>query len=69
MNPRAKLTAKQAALYLGVSESLLRKWRGEHYGPVFYRPTDAPNCPVLYEVADLDVFVAQRKRKAAQHAA
>lgn len=47
MNPRAKLTAKQAALYLGVSESLLRKWRGEHYGPVFYRPTDAPNCPVL----------------------
>ena len=65
MNPRAKLTAKQAALYLGV----LRKWRGEHYGPVFYRPTDAPNCPVLYEVSDLDMFVAQRKSKAAQSAA
>lgn len=69
MNPRAKLTAKQAARYLGVSESLLRKWRGEHIGPVFYRPTDAPNCPVLYEVSDLDMFVAQRKHKAAQRAA
>lgn len=69
MNPCAKLTAKQAARYLGVSESLLRKWRAEHYGPMFYRPTDAPNCPVLYEVTDLDMFVAQRKRKAAQSAA
>ena len=68
MNPRMKLTAKQAARYLGVSESLLRKWRGAHIGP-FYRPTDAPNCRVLYEVADLDMFVAQRKRKAAQRAA
>lgn len=69
MNPRAKLNAKQAAKYLGVSESLLRKWRSEHYGPVFYRPTDAPNCPVLYEVADLDMFVARRKRREAERAA
>ena len=41
----------------------------EDHGPVFYRPTDAPNCPVLYELSDLDMFVAQRKRKAAQSAA
>ena len=69
MNPRAKLTSRQAARYLGVSESLLRKWRDRHFGPACYQPTDALNSPWLYEVSDLDVFVAQRKRKAAQRAA
>ncbi|MBV3546737.1 helix-turn-helix domain-containing protein [Bifidobacterium longum] len=64
MNPRAKLTVKQAAQYLHVSVSTLKRWRADNTGPTWFKATDAINSPCLYEVADLDRWVMMQKGKA-----
>lgn len=61
LNPNAKLNARQAAVYLNVSVSTLKRWRSRHYGPAWYQMTDSSNCPVLYRVADLDAWVRTRR--------
>ena len=62
MNPRMKLTAGQAAAYLHVSRSTLKRMRADGTGPVWFQPGDAVNSPCLYEVADLDRWAASRMR-------
>lgn len=63
MNPRAKLTTKQAALYLGVSTRTMERMREENRGPSWFKSGDATNSPCLYELADLDMWVLVRKRR------
>lgn len=53
---------KQAADYLGVSQSLLKKWRSEDRGPAYYRF----GRRIVYLVRELDEFrEAQRHEPAA----
>ena len=63
MNPRSKLTVKQAAQYLHVSASTLKRWRADNTGPTWFKATDAINSPCLYELADLDMWLAARKER------
>ena len=62
MNPRAKLTTEQAAIYLGVSSRTMERMRADNRGPEWFKAGDAINSPCLYEVADLDMWVLARKR-------
>lgn len=62
MNPRTKLTTAQAARYLHVSVSTLKRYRACRKGPTWMKPGDGINSPVLYEVADLDQWVNGRKQ-------
>ena len=55
MNPRAKLTTRQAARYLGVSPRTMERMREEDRGPSWFKAGDAFNSPCLYELADLDM--------------
>lgn len=63
MNPRAKLTTRQAARYLGVSPRTMERMREENRGPSWFKAGDAFNSPCLYELADLDMWVLSRKRR------
>lgn len=63
MNPRAKLTTRQAARYLGVSPRTMERMREEDRGPSWFKAGDAFNSPCLYELADLDMWVLARKRR------
>lgn len=63
MNPRAKLTTRQAASYLGVSARTMERMREENRGPSWFKAGDAFNSPCLYELADLDMWVRARKRR------
>lgn len=63
MNPRAKLTTGQAALYLGVSTRTMERMREENRGPSWFKAGDACNSPCLYELADLDMWVLAMKRR------
>ena len=54
-----KLRPIEAALFLGVSPSTLAKWRVYGCGPVFSRLSRGI-C--LYDITDLEAFVAERKR-------
>lgn len=51
------MNVKQAALYLGVSESWLNKKRGEGNGPKFVKL----GRRVLYDSRDLAAYVLERK--------
>jgi excisionase family DNA binding protein len=53
------LSTAEAALYTGISESTLEKWRIDGKGPEY---TKAGKM-VLYDVRDLDAFMAARKRR------
>jgi hypothetical protein len=64
MNPRAKLTARQAARYLHVSVSSLKRMRVDGTGPTWFKAGDKANSPIMYEVGDLDVWVRGRKSRA-----
>lgn len=59
MRARAKLTTKQAAAYLGVSESTLRRWRADGNGPraIVYEPGRA----VRYELWELERYISESK--------
>ena len=54
------LTARQAAQYLGVSESALRLWRSRGEGPRYFR---AGEKLVRYRRADLDFWIEARLSK------
>lgn len=63
MNPRSKLTTRQAAIYLGVSTRTMERMREENSGPSWFKAGNAFNSPCLYELADLDMWVLSRKRR------
>jgi hypothetical protein len=56
-----RVDARQAAAYLGVSYSLVCKWRMEdriHEGP----PFSDLGGRIVYDIADLDAFLRKNKR-------
>lgn len=48
------LRTKEAADYLNVSQMTLRRWREQHIGPKWLRPSSAL---ILYRQADLDAWL------------
>lgn len=63
MNPRAKLTTAQAAEYLHLSQRQMERMRADNTGPTWFKAGDTINSPCMYEVGDLDMWVAKRKAK------
>lgn len=57
------LTEREAAEYLHLSLSTLRRMRQRRRGPVYWTPSDAPNAPILYTRRALDAWIARRSRK------
>ena len=58
-----KLTVSQAARYLHVSRRTMQRMRDQGTGPAYFRSGEAPNSPILYELADLDMWLAARKER------
>lgn len=54
-----KLSGQEAARYLGISESFLRKHRLTGDGPVYMKM----GSRVVYDLCDLDAFATITKRK------
>lgn len=52
-----RMNTKDAAAYLGVAEQTLKNQRGRGIGPRSYRIMRA----VVYDRADLDLYIAQQK--------
>jgi excisionase family DNA binding protein len=68
---QCRFRSKQAAQYIGVSESTLAKWRMRGEGPPFHRL--GPRL-VLYFKAEIDAWLASRvdvpeTKRAARHSA
>lgn len=61
MNPKAKLSTSQAALYLGVSVSTMKRMRSNRVGPAYIRLE--PSRMVRYEVWALDQWITDRRKK------
>lgn len=53
-----KLRTPETASFLGVSQSTLAKWRMYGCGP----PYSKLGGVVIYDIADLDTFAAERRR-------
>ena len=51
------LTPREAAKYLGISESALRLWRGQGHGPRHFR---AGAKLIRYRRADVDQWIESR---------
>lgn len=60
MNPKAKLSTAQAAKYIGVSVSTLKRWRDDRKGPTFVRLE--PSRIIRYEVWALDQYITDTRR-------
>jgi excisionase family DNA binding protein len=54
------MTPKQAARYIGVTESTLRLWRSQGEGPCYFR---AGEKLIRYRRADLDLWIEARLSK------
>ncbi|WP_390458717.1 MULTISPECIES: helix-turn-helix transcriptional regulator [Bifidobacterium] len=61
MNPRAKLSTEQAAIYLGVSVSTMKRMRASRTGPAYIRLE--PSRMIRYELWALDQWVADRRKR------
>jgi hypothetical protein len=57
--PRRKMRPRDAALYLGTTESTLAKWRLRGDGPPYSKC--GPRL-IIYDVADMEGWLAGRKR-------
>ena len=64
--PHRKLRAPDAAAYLGIGKSTLDKLRMSGNGPVYSKLGDKI---VIYDIADLDVYAAARRRRSTSEAA
>jgi excisionase family DNA binding protein len=60
-----RMTTAEASKYLGVAESTLRTWRHTCTGPTSF----TLGTKVLYDRADLDVWLAAEKAKTVRGAA
>lgn len=61
-----RLSTEQAAEYLGLSRHTLNQWRLKERGPDFIQYEDENGVrrgPVRYDVADLDKYIEESKRK------
>lgn len=56
LRDRAALSPADAAVYLGVGYSTLKKWRSEGRGPKYAKVGNS----VLYRPSDLDAFVESK---------
>ena len=52
------LTTREASIYTGIPVSTLTKFRYEGRGPIYSKPAGR----ALYDVADLDAFMASGRR-------
>jgi len=59
-NPPTWVSENQAAAYLGVSLSTLRRWRRNHLGPAHFRVGDV----LRYAQHALDAFIEKNTRPA-----
>ena len=41
----------------------MQRMRDQGTGPAYFRSGEAPNSPILYELADLDMWLAARKER------
>lgn len=57
LDPRTRLTSREAADYLGQKQQTLANWRSAGIGPPFYKVGSS----VQYLVADLDAWLEARK--------
>jgi hypothetical protein len=55
---KARLKAKDAAIYMGVASATLAKYRCQGGGPCFYKI----GRRVLYDARDLDAYMAAHRR-------
>lgn len=62
----ALISTKQAAVYLGVSDGTLRRWRSERFGPAYVHQSPRN---VRYRKEDLERWVNERVRTPYMHAA
>jgi len=61
MDSENTFTPRQAARYLGVSDSALRHWRSRAEGPRYFR---AGEKLIRYRRSDLDVWIEARLNQA-----
>lgn len=54
--PKAYMTTAEASAYTGIGRASFEEWRCEGVGPRFVKLS----AKVLYRVADLDAFMAER---------
>ena len=54
------LNTEAAARMLGIAPVTLRIWRCSAKGPRFTKLGDAKQAPVVYQLADLEAWIAQR---------
>ena len=52
------LSARKAALYMGVSEGHLRDMRSRGEGPPYSRLSASPDAAVVYSIEDIDAWYA-----------
>jgi predicted DNA-binding transcriptional regulator AlpA len=55
----AKIRRREAAQYLGIAPATLAKWAVTGGGPPMYKISAA----VIYDTADLDAWLADRRRE------
>ena len=55
---KKRLNTREASLYTGIPIATLRKFRYEDRGPIYSKPAGR----ALYDVADLDAFIASGLR-------
>lgn len=55
---RRMMGTREASLYTGIPISTLRKFRYENRGPIYTKPEGR----ALYDVADLDAYLAEGRR-------
>lgn len=57
----AALTAKEAAIYLGLSRQTLANWRVHGLGPAYSRLGGAGRPRIVYLPEDLDAFLRDNR--------
>lgn len=55
---KKRLSTREASLYTGIPVSTLRQYRYEDRGPIYSKPAGR----AIYDVADLDAFIASGRR-------
>jgi hypothetical protein len=56
------MNTEDTAVYLGVSPELLEQWRSQGGGPSFHKLSEGKSSRVRYRRADIDAWMAPRRR-------